>query len=138
MAATMYFNNSNALTDLWYESHASVIKRVCMELGQTDNMNEMVEKILGAKPKIKKMKDPNKPKKAKTAFMLYCDVHRPKLMDKQKKDGGKVNIGEVAKELGKMWKALSDKDKKPFNTKAAKGKEAHAQAMNVYQESVGM
>ena len=38
--------------------------------------------------------------------MLYCDVHRPKLMDKQKKDGGKVNIGEVAKELGKMWKAL--------------------------------
>ena len=138
MAATMYFNNSNALTDLWYESHASAIKRVCMELGQTDNMNEMVEKILGAKPKIKKMKDPNKPKKAKTAFMLYCDVHRPKLMDKQKKTSGKINIGEVAKELGKMWKKLSDKDKKPFNSQAAKGKEAHAEAMKVYNESLGM
>ena len=57
MSATLYFNNTNELTSLWWDSHASVVKRVCMELGQTDNMNEVVEKILGPKPKIKKMKD---------------------------------------------------------------------------------
>tara|TARA_Y100000591_G_C21852538_1_gene712627 strand:- start:2255 stop:2671 length:417 start_codon:yes stop_codon:yes gene_type:complete len=138
MAATVYFNNTNELNSLWYDSHASVVKRVCMELGQTDNMNDMVEKILGPRPKIKKMKDPNKPKKAKTAFMFYCDAHRPALMDAQKKNNGKVNIGEIAKELGKKWKALSDKDKKPFNSKAAKSKVEQEKAMKVYQESLGL
>lgn len=136
--ATLYFNNTNELSALWYESHASVVKRVCMELGQTDNMNDVVEKILGPRPKIKKMKDPNKPKKAKTAFMFYCDAHRPALMKDQKEKQGKINIGEIAKVLGKKWKALTDKDKKPFISKAAKSKVEQQQKMKVYQESFGL
>lgn len=136
--ATLYFNNTNELSALWYESHASVVKRVCMELGQNDNMNDVVEKILGPRPKIKKMKDPNKPKKAKTAFMFYCDAHRPALMKAQKEKQGKINIGEIAKELGKKWKALTDKDKKPFNSNAAKSKVEQQQKMKVYQESLGL
>ena len=138
MAATVYFNNTNELNSLWYDSHASVVKRVCMELGKTDNMNDIVEKILGPRPKVKKMKDPNKPKKAKTAFMFYCDAHRPALMKAQKAKQGKINIGEIAKELGKKWKSLTDKDKKPFNTKAAKSKVEQEKAMKVYQESLGL
>ena len=136
--ATLYFNNANELSALWYESHASVVKRVCMELGQTDNMNDVVEKILGPRPKIKKKKDPNKPKKAKTAFMFYCDAHRPALMKAQKEKQGKINIGEIAKALGKKWKALTDKDKKPFNSKAVKSKVEQQQKMKVYQESLGL
>jgi hypothetical protein len=136
--ATLYFNNTNELSALWYESHASVVKRVCMELGQTDNMNDVVEKILGPRPKIKKKKDPNKPKKAKTAFMFYCDAHRPALMKAQKEKQGKINIGEIAKALGKKWKALTDKDKKPFNSKAVKSKVEQQQKMKVYQESLGL
>jgi hypothetical protein len=132
--ATLYFNNTNELSALWYESHASVVKRVCMELGQTDNMNDVVEKILGPRPKVKKLKDPNKPKKAKTAFMFYCDAHRPALMKAQKEKQGKINIGEIAKALGKKWKALTDKDKKPFNSKASKSKVEQQQKMKIYQE----
>ena len=109
-----------------------------MELGQTDNMNDVVEKILGPRPKIKKKKDPNKPKKAKTAFMFYCDAHRPALMKAQKEKQGKINIGEIAKALGKKWKALTDKDKKPFNSKAVKSKVEQQQKMKVYQESLGL
>jgi len=138
MSATLYFNNTNELSSLWWDSHASVVKRVCMELGQSDNMNDVVEKILGPKPKIKKMKDPNKPKKAKTAFMFYCDRHRPALMKKQKEKQGKINIGLIAKELGAKWGKLTDKDKKPFASKAAKSKIEQAQKMKVYQESLGM
>lgn len=132
--ATLYFNNTNELSALWYESHASVVKRVCMELGQTDNMNDVVEKILGPRPKVKKLKDPNKPKKAKTAFMFYCDAHRPALMKAQKEKQGKINIGEIAKALGKKWKALTDKDKKSFNSKASKSKVEQQQKMKIYQE----
>ena len=89
---TLYFNNTGALNELWYESHASVVKRVCMELGQSENMNDVVEKILGPKPKVKKIKDPNRPKKAKTAFMFYCDAHRPALMKIQKKNNYLLTI----------------------------------------------
>ncbi len=89
---TLYFNNTSALNELWYESHASVVKRVCMELGKPKNMNEVVEKILFPKPKVKKMNDPNRPKKAKTAFTFYCDAHRPALMKIQKNKMGKINI----------------------------------------------
>ena len=52
MSATLYFNNTNELSSLWWESHASVVKRVCMELGQSDNMNDVVEKILGPKSRL--------------------------------------------------------------------------------------
>ena len=138
MSATLYFNNTNELSSLWWESHASVVKRVCMELGQSDNMNDVVEKILGPKPKIKKLKDPNKPKKAKTAFMFYCDKHRPSLMKKQKEKQGKINIGLIAKELGAKWGKLTEKDKKPFASKAAKSKVEQSEKMKVYQESLGM
>ena len=135
---TLYFNNTSALNELWYESHASVVKRVCMELGKPKNMNEVVEKILGPKPKVKKMKDPNRPKKAKTAFMFYCDAHRPALMKIQKKKMGKINIGNIAKELGKNWGTLTDKDKKPFASSAASSKLVQEKAMKVYQESLGL
>ena len=39
--------------------------------------------------KIKAPKDPNKPKRAKSAFMFYCDKHRPKLIEAQKEKWGK-------------------------------------------------
>ena len=136
--ATLYFNNTSALNELWYESHASVVKRVCMELGQTKNMNDVVVKILGPKPKVKKLKDPNRPKKAKTAFMFYCDKHRPNLMKIQKKKVGKINIGNIAKELGKNWKSLTEKDKIPFASDAATSKIVQEKAMKVYQESLGL
>ena len=52
--------------------------------------------------------DPNKPKRAKTVFMFYCEQHRPALLEKKK--GQKVNIGNIAKALGKFEKA-KDGDK---------------------------
>ena len=62
----MYHNNTVALNDLWYESHASVIRRVCIELGHVDKTNSLLEKLLGDKMKMKVQKDPNKPKRSKT------------------------------------------------------------------------
>ena len=85
MSQLMFHNNSVALNDLWYESHASVIRRVCIELNQTDKSNELLEKILGQKMKMKAQKDPNKPKRSKTAFLHFCDAKRGTLMDKYKK-----------------------------------------------------
>jgi len=111
MSSYLFHNNTAGLNDLWFESHSSLLKMLCMEFGASDRIEELSQKYLGEKLKIKAPKDPNKPKRGKSAFMFYCDKHRPKLIEAQRKGGGKVNIGEVAKTLGAGWKKLKDTQK---------------------------
>ena len=138
MSSFMFHNNTASLNDLFYESHASVLKMVAMELGAADKIPELLEKILGSKLKIKAPKDPNKPKRAKTSFMYYCEQHRPALLDKEKKKGLKINIGNIAKALGKSWKKLKDGDKGKWNALALADKERYEMAIAVYNEKNGL
>jgi hypothetical protein len=134
----LFHNNTAGLNDLWFESHSSILKMVCMELGATDRIGELTEKYLGDKLKIKAPKDPNKPKRAKTAFMFYCDKYRPALIAEQRKGGGKVNIGTIAKALGASWKKLKLNKRKPFDESAAKDKERYEKAIGEYNEKNGL
>ena len=138
MSSFMFHNNTASLNDLFYESHASVLKMVAMELGATDKIPELMEKVLGTKLKIKAPKDPNKPKRAKTAFMYYCEQHRPALLAKEKKKGQKINIGNIAKALGKSWKKLKDSDKGKWNSLALKDKERYEKEIAEYNEKNGL
>ena len=52
--------------------------------------------------------------------------------------GEKVKIGDIAKKLGAAWKKLSDKQKKPYETKAAKDKERYQKEMTEYNEKNGL
>ena len=105
-----FHNNSVALNNLWYESHKTLIMKMCVEFGASDRLNELTEKYLGKKLKLKVKKDENAPKRAKSAFFFFCEKHRPKLMNKYHKKGEKVNIGEVTKKLGAMWQKAKKKD----------------------------
>lgn len=138
MSSFLFHNNTASLNDLFYESHASVVKMVAMELGQSDKIPELLEKVLGSKIKIKAPKDPNKPKRGKTGFMFYSDAHRPKLMKKYTDKGEKIVIGAIAKTLGASWKKLSDKQKKPYETKAIKDKERYQKQLSEYNEKNGI
>mgnify|MGYP001405113191 FL=1 len=88
MSGLLFHNNTVSMNDVWYESHVSLLKSVCMELGQPEKINELQAKLLGDKMKIKAKKDPNLPKKAKSGFMFFCDEHRPKLIEAYKKKQG--------------------------------------------------
>lgn len=136
MSGLLFHNNTVSMNDVWFESHVSLLKSVCMELGQPEKINELKAKLLGDKMKIKAKKDPNLPKKAKSGFMFFCDEHRPKLIDAQRKKNKKVVISEVAKELGKKWQALKSKTK--YDKLAAKDKERYAEAMSDYNEKNGL
>jgi hypothetical protein len=138
MSSYLFHNNTESLNDLWFESHASVLKIVAMECGAVDKIPELMEKILGNKLKIKAPKDPNKPKRAKTSFMYYCDQHRPVLLDNEKKKGVKINIGNIAKALGKSWKKLKDGDKGKWNTLALADKERYEKAIAEYNDKNGL
>lgn len=58
----------------------------------------------GKKPKaIKKVKDPNAPKRAMSAFFIWMNENR----DRIKKPG--MSVGDVAKAAGVEWAAMTDK-----------------------------
>ena len=77
------------------------LKRPCDEL-QKPVQNEMQKPT--PVEKMKALKDPNAPKKAKTAYMAFhCEeMHK---LDKTQFP----SLGERAKEVGKRWAALEDK-----------------------------
>ena len=137
MSHYLFNNNTAGLNDLWFESHSNILKMVCMELGATDRIEELSLKYLGEKLKMKAPKDPNKPKRAKTAFMYFCDKYRPALIEDQRKVG-KVNIGTIAKTLGARWQLLKDSQKKPFIASAEKDKTRYTEAIGEYNEKNGL
>jgi len=136
MAGLLFHNNTVSMNDVWYESHFALLKSVCMELKQPEKINELQAKLLGDKMKIKKLKDPTLPKKAKSGFMFFCDEFRPKIIEEQRAKNKKVVIAEVAKALGKKWGALTSKKK--YDKLAAKDKERYADAMSEYNEKNGL
>ncbi|XP_038964425.1 high mobility group protein B3-like [Rattus norvegicus] len=65
----------------------------------------------------KRKKDPNAPQKTSVKiFFLFCSEFHPKI---ESTNPG-ISIGDVAKKLGEMWNNLSDSEKQPYVTKAAK------------------
>ena len=112
MTSILFHNDTVTLNHLWFESHRRLLTSVCIELGQVDKIDELTEKYLGTKLKIKTLKDPNKPKRAKTAYLCFCNAKRPALIEKMKKKKEKINVGAIQKKLGKEWGKMTDEDKK--------------------------
>ena len=132
MAQVQYQENQVCLNDMFYDSHSSLIERVCIALKQVDKIDELKMLLLGEKMKMKFKKDPNKPKKPKSGFLFFCDEVRGKIIEEHKKDNGKVVIGDVAKELGKLWKKLTDSKKNKYNVMKENDKNRYAQEMEDY------
>ena len=88
--------------------------------------------------KKRKKKDPNAPKKALSAFILFSNAKRAEVTAELKAANPDMKgVAEVGKKLGEMWKALSDAEKEPFNKMAAADKERYAKAMEVYTPPEG-
>ena len=134
---TRFHNDTSAINHLWYESHKNLITSLCIELGHTDQVDAMVQKHLGQPVKMKTLKDPNKPKRAKSAYLFFSDAHRNKVMNKMKKKnkGASIRIANVSKELGAMWKKLNDAQKAPFNKLAEKDRERYKDEMETYNST---
>jgi len=69
----------------------------------------------------KKKKDPNAPKRGLSAYMFFANDNR----DKVREDNPGIKFGEVGKLLGERWKELTDKEKGPYEAKAAADKKRY-------------
>lgn len=77
-----------------------------------------------------------KPKRAASAYFLYNNEIREEVMKEQReKNGGKANLGAVAKEVSIRWAALGEAEKKVHEEKAAEDRLRYAKEYAAYLEA---
>ena len=79
--------------------------------------------------KEKKVKAEGEPKRAKSAWLFFCDAERKKLAKEENAPKGKDILGELAK----RWKELSDKKKKKYNKLAEEAKAQYTEDMEKFK-----
>ncbi|MCL4129168.1 UNVERIFIED_CONTAM: hypothetical protein GTU68_001405 [Idotea baltica] len=80
-------------------------------------------------PGSRKLKDPNKPKRALSAFFYYANEERPKV----RALNPDFSVGEVAKELGRQWNELTETEKSPFEKSAEEDRARYDRDMKSYR-----
>ncbi|XP_020242784.1 HMG1/2-like protein [Asparagus officinalis] len=83
----------------------------------------------------KKVRDPNKPKRSLSAFLLFMDGFRKEF--KEKNPDNKL-VSVVSKAGGDKWKSMSDSEKAPFVAKAEKLKAEYLKIMEAYNRGETM
>merc|ERR1712154_331896 len=99
---------------------AKLLKSICKKHG--------LDAPRGKKAKFPK--DPKAPKRAPSAFFLFANDQRPKLMKKHNN-----SVSEVGKALGAAWKNASADLKAKYDAKANKGKASYTSKMNAYKKT---
>ncbi|PGH35184.1 non-histone chromosomal protein 6 [[Emmonsia] crescens] len=69
----------------------------------------------------KKKKDPNAPKRGLSAYMFFANEQR----DNVREENPGISFGQVGKVLGERWKALNEKQRAPYEAKAAADKKRY-------------
>ena len=130
MAHIEYYENIKMINDTLYHSHSQLIENVCNYLNCPERTTEVQKKFLDETIRMKKAKrDPNQPKRAKSAYMIFCDSERGNL------DSGTSCIDQ-AKELGKRWTKLNDTKKQNFKQLAEEDKKRYTLEMDVYKNNL--
>ncbi|KAK2459034.1 high mobility group B1 [Trifolium repens] len=79
--------------------------------------------------KVKKVKDPNMPKRPPTAFFVFMDDFR-KTFKEANPDS--KDVKRVGKEAGEKWRSLTDEEKKPYLDRVIELKAEYEKAMEIY------
>lgn len=85
-----------------------------------------VSKLLN--PKAKTKKDPTAPKKWKSSFIFFCLDKRTDV----KSANPTASAVQVSTILGEKWQALSDREKKKYETQSAQDKVRYEEEMKSY------
>jgi len=78
-------------------------------------------------------KDPNAPKRALSAFFFFSQIKRPDVQQGHPE----WKVGQVAQELGRQWKDLTETEKKKYEEMASRDKVRYEGEMREYKASTG-
>ena len=97
-----------------------------------ENVEEAVQAPKAKKAKkAKKVKDPNAPKKASNAWILYLNAHRDEVRGKNPD----MKMPELTKLISVSYHALTAEEKAPWDDKVTADKERYAQELALYKAS---
>ena len=82
----------------------------------------------------KKRKDPNAPKRASNAYMIFCKERRAQL----KLDRPDLPFGQLGKRLGEMWRSMTPEEKRLYENRATGDRDRYKGEMNSYQSTAMM
>jgi len=85
------------------------------------------------KKKKRKKKDPNAPKKARSAYILFVNDHRPNAIASLPADSKPTAI---MSKVAEMWRECDEGTKNKYQSMAEKEKEDYAIRLAEYQESL--
>ena len=105
-------------------------KNTVKKIFATKEFKSLEKKLSPAK---KEKRDPDAPKAAKNAFILFCGENR----DSVKKENSDLKPTEITKKLGEMWRELDDEDKEEYQNKAKEDKERFENEMEDYEPKDG-
>jgi hypothetical protein len=88
-------NNCSDIVDLWMEQKSSIEKI----------QKSSIEKIHKSKKSKSPSKDPNKPKRGRSAYIYFCLENRSEIKESMK---GSPKPFEIMKEMGRIWKLLKE------------------------------
>jgi hypothetical protein len=79
------------------------------------------------------------PKRPTPSFFLYSMHIGPKMREENRiKNGGKINTGEVSKEIADMWSKMTDAERKVYEDKSAAQKERYEAYLEVSDPLVAL
>jgi hypothetical protein len=85
----------------------------------------------GKTGRTRKTKDPNHPKRSRSAYIIFCNENRSSVQTSNPDLGAK----DITRKLATMWKALPDKKRVPYDKKAAADKVRYETEMAAYKPS---
>ena len=83
--------------------------------------------------RMRKEKDPNRPKRALSAFFYFAKDERPGIREKNPD----FTVGETAKELGRKWNELSAEVKAPYEKQAEEDRARYDVEIKKYKANCG-
>ncbi|CAD6186025.1 unnamed protein product [Caenorhabditis auriculariae] len=112
-------------------------KRRFYELAQKDAERYQAEvAAYGGEDAMRKRKrakkDPNAPKRALSAFFFFSQDRRPAVQGQHPE----WKVGQVAQELGRLWKTVPQEEKDMYERKAQMDKERYAEEMRDYKSAI--
>ncbi|SPO00899.1 probable NHP6B - nonhistone chromosomal protein [Cephalotrichum gorgonifer] len=82
----------------------------------------------GKAEKKRAKKDPNAPKRGLSAYMFFANEQRENVRE----ENPGISFGQVGKTLGERWKALNEKQRLPYEAKAATDKKRYEDEKAAY------
>ena len=107
-------------------------KRYSAEISNYSPSAEFVKKSKAAAKKSgtskKATKDPNAPKRAASAYIIFGQHKRQEVKDAHPE----FKSPDIMREIGRLWKELTDEEKQPYNKLASDAKSAYVSKKSAY------